>query len=93
MLSKRQRNQYDAVNDIYINKYKSLEKACGDVGISKATYYRLKNKFDDTKSNLKQIGGNKNVTSIIENEQNDDDTGTIYDAIKAGIRSREIRRA
>lgn len=92
-LNSRQLKQLKAVDELYINKLYPLEKALSQVGISKTSYYRFK------KMNV-QKGGNKNVTNIIENEQNNDieqDEGEaefnkIKSLLKSGTKQRQIQR-
>jgi ACT domain-containing protein len=66
-LLERQRNQYQQVNELYVNKLNSLDLACGKVGISKATYYRLKNKFKNQKGGKSKI----NIYNDINESDND----------------------
>ena len=68
-LTLRQINQHKAVKNLYENDLLSMEAACGKVGISKATYYRINKKVNEELNKKNQKGGNKNVTDIIYNEQ------------------------
>lgn len=53
----KQKNQYNRVNDLYINKSYTIEKACEKVGICKQTYYTIKKKMEN------QSGGTKKSIS------------------------------
>jgi hypothetical protein len=72
-LTKRQINQLNAVNDLYVNKLYSLGKALSEVGISKTSYYRLKN-LNSQKNKIKidQKGGSKNKYKVNNNDDNSD---------------------
>jgi DNA-binding XRE family transcriptional regulator len=62
----KQKNQYNRVNDLYINKSYTIGKACEKVGICKQTYYSIKRKLDNIESANKNI---KNTTKKISSKQ------------------------
>jgi hypothetical protein len=78
ILFERQKKQYDAVNNLFINKFYSIDKACSKIGISTPTYYRIKAKINDTEGKSKkkqkkieQKGGHNDIIKPDENVYDD----------------------
>lgn len=65
----RQQSNYNKVNDLFINKNMTIEKACKKIGISNATYYRVKKLITEKNSEMKQQTGG-NLNSNVDNINN-----------------------
>ena len=71
----KQKNQYNRVNDLYINKSYTIEKACEKVGICKQTYYTIKKKMENNQkggSSKKSISDDKIEYSKRNNSPNNE---------------------
>jgi ACT domain-containing protein len=89
-------NQYNQVNDLYVNQNYSMQKACKQVGICKKTYYNISKKINN------QSGGNSenkissnNIETNNGNNNNSDQFRTILAKIekcKNEVKQRKLAR-
>lgn len=80
----KQKKQYNRVNDLYINKSYTIEKACEKVGICKQTYYSIKKKMNSQK------GGSVNNKEIIDKPEKKSHVRNILNVIDSKIQETGI---
>lgn len=88
----RQKNIYKQVNELYVNKAYTIDKACKKIGICKATYYKIKKNLNSPTKDDKpsQLGGvNKEIN--IDNAEKKSHVKNIFDDIDSKLTKKNIQ--